>query len=1225
MRYALQLNGFNVSGIDPSCTVLPGTQDCYISDFTIKDSKFVGSKQAFNMTNVDGMTLENVTITGSTVADKISNCRNLTFKNCDFTGSAVRYGTLKNVENVILTGSTFDDYTPVENTPAGDYIDLEGLTEYNGIKLATGATVTKESLMNETYKVSIEDFGAVALEDREAGDEDTHAIENTEAINKAIQDVAAHGGGTVLFPAGTFRCYTIELESNVNLYLDKDCVVQAARPQITGRTPMEAEDFYEDGTPGNYLQPEVNIYAGLQDGGHTYFANSLLYAADRKNIMIYGEGRLDGSQINEDGVLIQVLQGNDPGNPTNRTGQTTTWYGNKAISLVRCENVVLADFDILNGGHFAIIMEGTKNMLVDGMVVDTNRDAFNIDCGQNVTIQNSHFNSLTDDAIVFKASYGAGIMQPVQNCLVRDCVVSGYDAGSVLAGTYTTDKQVATDACGPTARIKFGTESTCGYNTVTITDVKFERSRGFCLESVDGSSIHDILMVNAEMDTVSSSPIFVRIGNRGRSPVTGNSTDDKLNQGTSNVRLTNNGWIIPQNSEEMASQGYTWTEYPIQGYFPAYNTNGKATMSNGVTVSTVNQTEPVRLNPNNYYLDEATGTYYAYKWDAAAKTYVVDYDTVISTDNKGVDERSYYGDAVGFANVASTYNLYVGNVKINNVDPRYPITLAGLVDSKIENVTFENIDITYRGGIRMADAVEQQQLGTKWNYTQYMTAPSTQNIPWLVNTFFTKNAALLPRVTWDADTNTWVDDPYNVPEMPEQYPEPSNFGILPAYGLYARHVDGLNLINVNFGYEIDDERHAVVLDDCQDVDFENFSAETMDGVETVALVSNNYKRHTGSEYVPNEPYFTTYCADITGLDADDILRHTVNAPEPSTPKDDLYEYDTIATPENGYSYGENVWTYNGLDFTLPVTVHRPFFTDTPDQTVKVGEKVEFTVSARNPAAETDGSRNQEASDATLTYYTEDLPAGASFDAETKTFTWQPSASGSYDVTFYATDGVLPVSTTVNITVTGSGGSSGGSSSGGSSSSKGDVTSPSGGFDDVTDGQWFQKAVEYVSGKGIMTGVGNNLFAPNGSVTRAMVAQVLYTMEGKPAVTSSAGFIDVASNAWYADAVNWAASVNIIAGYGNGLFGGDDNVTREQMVAILYRYAQYKNYDVSAAGDLNAFADVSSVSFWANEALTWGVGAKIISGKDNARLDPLGTATRAEIAVVMMTFCENVAK
>ena len=151
----------------------------------------------------------------------------------------------------------------VENTPAGDYIDLEGLTEYNGIKLATGATVTKESLMNETYKVSIEDFGAVALEDREAGDEDTHAIENTEAINKAIQDVAAHGGGTVLFPAGTFRCYTIELESNVNLYLDKDCVVQAARPQITGRTPMEAEDFYEDGTPGNYLQPEVNIYAGL--------------------------------------------------------------------------------------------------------------------------------------------------------------------------------------------------------------------------------------------------------------------------------------------------------------------------------------------------------------------------------------------------------------------------------------------------------------------------------------------------------------------------------------------------------------------------------------------------------------------------------------------------------------------------------------------------------------------------------------------------------------------------------------------------------------------------------------------------------------------------------------------------------------------------------------------------------------------------------------------------
>jgi len=881
------------------------------------------------------------------------------------------------------------------------------VTETVEIKVATGATVTKEALLKENKTVSILDFGAKALEDRAAGDKDTYAIENTQAINAAIAQMAAQGGGTVLFPAGTFRSYTIELKSNVNLYLDENCVVQAASP---------GEDKHEDGSNGNYLQPEVNIYAGLQDGGHTYFANSLLYAADEKNIMIYGEGRLDGSQMRDDGTLTQVLNGNDPGNPSDRTGQTRSWYGNKAIALVRCENIVLADFDILNGGHFAIIMEGTRNMLVDGMIIDTNRDAFNIDCGQDVTIQNSHFNSLTDDAIVFKASYGAGLMMPTQNCLVRDCIVSGYDAGSVLAGTYTTDKQVATDACGPTARIKFGTESTCGYNTVTITNVKFERSRGFCLESVDGNALHDIILTDCEMDTVSSSPIYIRIGNRGRHPVTGNSTSSALSQGN-NVRLTNNGWIIPQNSEEKAAQGFVWTEYPIQRYFPAYNTNSRVKMSNGVNVSVVNQDGPVRLNPNNYYYDEESEAYYGYKWDTAAKTYVVDYSKSIKTKNAdGVDERYYYGDAVGFENLATVYNIYVGNVKITNVDPRYPITLAGLVDSKIENVIFENIDITYRGGMRMADAVEQQQLSTRWNYTQYMTAPTTQNLPWLVNTFFAKNAALLPRVTWDAASSSWVDDPYNVPEMPEQYPEPSNFGILPAYGLYARHVDGLELINVNFGYQIDDERHAVVLDDCQDVDFTDFTAEVMEGVETVALVSNNYKRHTSSEYVPNEPYFQTTCEDITGIEGMSVLKHTVNAPEPSTPKDDLYKYDTIASPDNGYSYGKNVWTYNGIDFNLPVTVYRPFFSNLEDKTAYVGKTLTFTVNARNPAAEVNGTRDQAAADATLTYHASDLPAGAKFDSKTKTFTWTPAEVGEYQATFTVVDGVLPVTKTITIKV-----------------------------------------------------------------------------------------------------------------------------------------------------------------------------------------------------------------
>ena len=192
---------------------------------------------------------------------------------------------------------------------ANAFVDLTGLEEYEGIRLASGASVTADDLMNESLMVSVLDYGAVSLEMRDASDTDTHAVENTEAFNTALADIASQGGGTLVVPQGTFRVYTIELQSNVNIYLEKGAVIQAARTRTfdrNGNITGEAEDFNEDGSPGNYLQPEVNIYAGLQDGGHTYFANSLLYAADKENIMIYGEGLIDGSQMNDEGVIEQI-------------------------------------------------------------------------------------------------------------------------------------------------------------------------------------------------------------------------------------------------------------------------------------------------------------------------------------------------------------------------------------------------------------------------------------------------------------------------------------------------------------------------------------------------------------------------------------------------------------------------------------------------------------------------------------------------------------------------------------------------------------------------------------------------------------------------------------------------------------------------------------------------------------------------------------------------------
>lgn len=180
------------------------------------------------------------------------------------------------------------------------------------------------------------------------------------------------------------------------------------------------------------------------------------------------------------------------------------------------------------------------------------------------------------------------------------------------------------------------------------------------------------------------------------------------------------------------------------------------------------------------------------------------------------------------------------------------------------------------------------------------------------------------------------------------------------------------------------------------------------------------------------------------------------------------------------------------------------------------------------------------------------------------------------------------------------------------------------FNDVSESEWFYEAVKYVYDKGMMNGVSDTSFAPYSNLTRGMIAQVLYNLEGKPAVSGSA-YTDVAADQWYNDAVNWAAQKGIVTGYGNGTFGPMDNITREQMAAILYRYAQYKGYDVSAKGDLTAFTDGNTVSDWAKDAMSWAVGTALFNGKGDGILDPTTTATRAEVAKILMTYCENVAK
>ncbi len=180
------------------------------------------------------------------------------------------------------------------------------------------------------------------------------------------------------------------------------------------------------------------------------------------------------------------------------------------------------------------------------------------------------------------------------------------------------------------------------------------------------------------------------------------------------------------------------------------------------------------------------------------------------------------------------------------------------------------------------------------------------------------------------------------------------------------------------------------------------------------------------------------------------------------------------------------------------------------------------------------------------------------------------------------------------------------------------------FVDVAPDAWYREAVEYVYRMGLMNGMSATAFVPNGTTTRAQIVTILHRLEGTPAA-SGAGFTDVPAGQWYAPAINWAASNAIVDGYGGGKFGPDDQITREQMAAILYRYAQYKGYSTSALGDLSLFSDGDQVSGWARGPMVWANGSGLINGKSGGILDPQGHATRAEAAAILMRFCENLAR
>lgn len=463
--------------------------------------------------------------------------------------------------------------------------------------------------------------------------------QNRDAINKAIDAAAAAGGGTVEFAPGVWVTGSIRLRSNVTLHLERGAVIEASAD------------------PSSYDPPEPNQWDKFQDAGHSHFHNGLIWGEGLENIAITGGGRISGKALN---------RGGGPG-------------GDKAISLKLCRNVTLRDFSISLAGHFGVLAAGVDNLTIDNVMMDTNRDGIDIDSCRNVRISNSSINAPNDDAITLKGTHALGAARVSENITITNSLVSGYEIGSLLDGTYKRTVKQAPDRDGPTGRIKIGTESEGDFRNITISNCVFDTSRGLALESVDGSHIEDVSVSNITMRDVSNAPIFLRLGSRLRAPE---------------------------------------------------------------------------------------------------------------------------GTAIG-----AIRRIRISNLISYNADPRYGSIVAGIPGHDVEDVTISGVRLVYRGGLTLDTAAKQ---------------PAD-----VVNTFFFRGTGGVP-----------PREPYDTPEREKEYPEPSMFGILPAYGFFIRHAKGIELNDVSVSYMQEDRRPAFVLDSAERITLENCKPQKAQGAPGLVMMKS---------------------------------------------------------------------------------------------------------------------------------------------------------------------------------------------------------------------------------------------------------------------------------------------------------------------------------------------------------------------------------------------------
>jgi polygalacturonase len=319
---------------------------------------------------------------------------------------------------------------------------------------------------------------------------------------------------------------SIRLKSNIHLLIDAGAVILGA-PQ--------AMNAYDEAEP----------FAGpaYQDGGHTYFHNSLIWGENLTNVFISGNGMINGGDLSrgdgrEDqrsglvgsgrgssprgngngnfapggprGTNFPPGRASGPGRPAS-TNFPPDRLGNKAIALKLCKNVLIRDVTIFHGGHFAILVTGCDNMTIDNVTIDTDRDGMDIDCCRNTMVSNCRVNSPNDDGICPKSTYALGRPVIEENLTIVNCQVSGFEEGTLLDGTMRQGR-------GRNGRIKFGTESSGGFRNCTIDNCTFRGCKGLALEEVDGGILENITIKNISMMDVASYPIYITTGKRNRTP-----------------------------------------------------------------------------------------------------------------------------------------------------------------------------------------------------------------------------------------------------------------------------------------------------------------------------------------------------------------------------------------------------------------------------------------------------------------------------------------------------------------------------------------------------------------------------------------------------------------------------------------------------------------------------------------------------------------------------------